>query len=81
MAFPTSGYNVQAAKYFISSTAGAQLSIEGLIRTGENEAQMEELLTYLDSALASFKSAYNGGTAYGVNVYKSFQGETTPAAL
>lgn len=81
MAFPTSGYNVQAVKYFISSTAGASLSINGAVLTGENEAAMEELVTYLDSALASFKSAYNSGTSYGVNVYKSFQGETTPTSL
>lgn len=80
MAFPTSGYNVQAVKYLIGSNAGVSLSIEGAILTGENEAEAEELVTYLDSALGSFKTAYDGGTSYTVNVYKSFQGETTPAA-
>ncbi|MFC8423945.1 hypothetical protein ACFUN7_24220 [Streptomyces sp. NPDC057236] len=81
MAFPSSGYNVQAVKYFISSSAGASLSIVGEVLTGENDTEMEELVPYLDSALASFKSAYNSGTSYTVSVKKSFQGETTPAAL
>lgn len=81
MALPTSGYNPQAVKYLISSNAGVSLSIEGAILTGENDAEVEELVTYLDSALASFKTAYNGGTAHAAAVYKSFQGETTPAAL
>lgn len=81
MAFPTSGYNVQAVKYSINSTSGAKLSIQGAVLTGENDTEMEELVTYLDSALASFKSAYNSGTSYTVGVNKSFQGETTPAAL
>lgn len=81
MAFPTSGYNPLTVHYLISSTGGAKLSIEGAIINGENEAEMEELLTYLDSALVSFKSSYNSGTSYTVSVYKSLQGETTPAAL
>jgi hypothetical protein len=81
MAFPTSGYNVQAVKYFVHSTAGVSLTINGAVLTGENDAEMEELVTYLDSALASFKSSYNSGTAYTASVNKSFQGETTPAAL
>lgn len=81
MALPSSGYNPQAVKYVITSSAGVSLSVEGAIRAGENETEMEELLPYLDSALASFKSAYNSGTAYTVGVNKSFQGETTPASL
>lgn len=80
MALPTSGYNPQAVKYLIGSNAGVSLSIEGAILTGENGTEVEELLPYLDSALGSFKTAYDGGTSYTVNVYKSFQGETTPAA-
>lgn len=81
MALPTSGYNPHRVNYFISSDAGVSLSMHGVIDTGVNEAQMEELLTYLDSALASFKSAYNGGTSYTVGVDKSFQGDTTPTSL
>jgi hypothetical protein len=81
MAFPTSGYSPLTVNYLISSNAGAKLSIEGAIINGENEAEMEELLTYLDSALVSFKSSYSSGTSYTVGVNKSFNGETTPSAL
>jgi hypothetical protein len=81
MALPTSGYNAQAVKYFVSSTSGAKVRIEGAILTGENDAAMDELIPYLDSALASFKSAYNSGTSYTVGIDKSFQGETTPSSL
>lgn len=81
MALPSSGYNPHYVDYFISSDAGVSLSIRGAISTGSNETQMEELLTYLDSALASFKSAYNSGTSYTAAVNKSFQGDTTPTSL
>lgn len=78
MALPTSGYNPQNVKYLIGSNAGVSLSIDGSAE--DVAAELEELLTYLDSALVSFKSAYDSGTSYTVNIYKSFQGETTPAA-
>ncbi|MDX3314644.1 hypothetical protein P1S61_37455 [Streptomyces sp. ME08-AFT2] len=81
MALPGSGYNPHRVDYFISSDAGVSLSVQGVISTGGNETQMEELMTYLDSALASFGLAYNGGTAYTVIVNKSFAGDTTPTSV
>jgi len=79
MAFPTSGYNPQTVHYLISSSAGVQLSIDGSVAESPTEA--EELLSYLDTALAGFKTAYDGGTSYTVAVTKSFGGSTTPAAV
>lgn len=79
MAFPTSGYNPQTVHYLINSSAGFQLSIDGSVAESPTEA--EELLSYLETALADFETAYELGTVYTVSVTKAFGGSTTPAAI
>lgn len=81
MALPTNGYNPHRVEYFIGSDAGVTLTMQGTINTGANEAAMEELLTYLDSALSSFKTDYEANTVYTATINKSFNGDTTPTSI
>lgn len=79
MSFPTTGYNPAAVTYFIGTTADASLSITAALLN--SPAATEELLGYLETALSSFRTAYEGGTEYTLTMNKSFEGQTTPVNL
>ena len=79
MAVPTSGYSGQTAHYLIASSAGFQFSID--VGLTEAPVEAEELLPFLDAALAEFQSAYAAGTAHTAAVTKVFTGSTTPVVV
>ena len=79
MALPTDGYSAQTAHYLIASSAGFQFSID--VGLTEAPVEAEELLLFLDAALAQFQSAYSAGTAHTADVTRVFVGSTAPVVV
>lgn len=75
MSLPTDGYQPLEVQYLINNSVGVSLSIKGVV--SDQPGVAEELLSYLDTSLADFETAYETGSAYTVEVIKQFNGSIT----